>query len=294
MTSTTTTTTPPLIVLAPTFYGSTDDIRYALGLESCRKAAEHGVRLLIVDASPNHHDTVRESFTNAGTDAKGKAWVEVIPQTYQGKKGAALQEGVAVAQQRLQNEFPSQKDTSFVAMMEPEKFDLVQFFNPMAQHMAANKLDILFPRRPDALFQNTYPIEQYHAENFANIYLNTLGQAVGFPSVDWTFGPIVFRASLASHWLEYNEGDLWDVQFVPLIRAWRRRQQQTSKKTEPIVASYAVDYHHPDKMKQEEEGVAKWSEKRLFQLNLLFDKVAGELKKQQQQQQQEPASTDKV
>ena len=64
------------------------------------------------------------------------------------------------------------------------------------------------PRRADAAFHKSYPIEQYHQENFANLYLNTLGVAAGLPDhIDWTFGPVGFRASAATHWLQF-EGEV--------------------------------------------------------------------------------------
>ena len=39
-----------------------------------------------------------------------------------------------------------------------------------------------------------------------------------------------------------------------------------------------VGYAHPPLMRREEEGRPAWSEKRLLQLNFLFDKVGGALK----------------
>jgi hypothetical protein len=145
--------------------------------------------------------------------------------------------------------------------------------------MQATQSEIIVPRRENTLFRHTYPIEQYHSENFANLYLDSLGTAAGFPSVDWTMGPIIFRTSLASFWLAYTEGDLWDVQIVPMIRAWRHLRSQKRDDKSNEVSSYQVDFHHPAAMKQEEEGISNWSEKRLFQLNVLFEKVGGELKK---------------
>ena len=45
-------------------------------------------------------------------------------------------------------------------------------------------------------------MEQYHSEHFANLHLDALGRAVGLPALDWTFGPVAFRASMAHHWLQ--------------------------------------------------------------------------------------------
>ena len=44
------------------------------------------------------------------------------------------------------------------------------------------------------------------------------------------------------------------------------------------VEAFEVGYAHPPLMRQEEEGKPAWSEKRLLQLNFLFDKVGGALK----------------
>jgi hypothetical protein len=156
---------------------------------------------------------------------------------------------------------------------------MISFWKDITTHMESTSAEIIVPRRDDSLFRRTYPMEQYHSENFANLYLDSLGKAAGFPSIDWTMGPIIFRTSLASFWLDYMEGDLWDVQIVPMIRAWRHlRSQRGNDNNSNDVASYQVAFHHPASMKEEEEGLSSWSEKRLFQLNVLFEKVGGELK----------------
>ena len=96
-----------IIVVIPTFYASTQDddnnIRYNLALETCRAIANANsnndsdsgntdfvLQGLIVDASPD--ETVRQSMFDAG-----KGHIKVVKQTYQGKKGAALREGIALA-----------------------------------------------------------------------------------------------------------------------------------------------------------------------------------------------------
>ena len=49
---------------------------------------------------------------------------------------------------------------------------------------------------------------RYHQESFADLYLDALGGKVGFPSIDWTMGPLCLRASLAHHWTSFD-GELW-------------------------------------------------------------------------------------
>ena len=80
---------------------------------------------------------------------------------------------------------------------------------------------------------------------------------------------MAFRASSAHHWLQC-EGELWDAQIVPFVRAARWHGA--------AVTSLELDYAHPPAMKTEEEGVAKWGEKRLEQLNFLFTHVADALR----------------
>eukprot|EP00966_Prymnesium_polylepis_P207247 4800227-Prymnesium_polylepis.1 len=46
------------------------------------------------------------------------------------------------------------------------------------------------------------------------------GNAAGLPTLDWTFGPVAFRTSMAHHWLNFG-GELWDAQIVPFINASR-------------------------------------------------------------------------
>jgi len=47
-----------------------------------------------------------------------------------------------------------------------------------------------------------------------------------------------------------------------------------------LIFLHQVEYTHPVSMKEEEEGGAKWSEKRLEQLSFLFEHVGGALKAQ--------------
>lgn len=242
-----------LIVVAPTFYPSLDDPRLALGLACCRAAARHNVRLILVDGSP---EGVRARLRQQGG-------AQVFAQQSQGKKGAALREAIQHAVDAL-------RDTAggIVAFQEPEKVDMIHQWRALATHMMDTQADICVPRRSDESFKQTYPIEQYHSENFANLHLDALAAKVGFPSIDWTMGPIAFRKERAPTWLEYD-GDLWDAQIVPMVRAQRRKNAK--------VVSFAVDFHHPPSMKQQEEGMPEWSSKRLFQLNNLFEIVGKEL-----------------
>lgn len=252
-----------IIVVIPTFYANKDDIRYHLALDCCRAVAQCGslVKAIVVDASPS--EDVRQAMREHGTDGEGNQRVRVVPQTVEGKKGAALREGIALAATELES-----VEDGIIGFQEPEKVDMIQHWKTVAE-LLLKGADICAPRRSDASFKETYPIEQYHSENFANFYLDALANDVGFPSIDWTIGPMAFKASLAKHWAKY-QGDLWDMQLVPMVRAQRWHNAK--------VVTYEFDYCHPASMKEEELGVPKWSEKRLFQLNFLFEHVGNALK----------------
>ena len=75
-------------------------------------------------------------------------------------------------------------------------------------------------------------MEQYHSEHFANLHLDALGRPVGLPTLDWTFGPVAFRASMARHWLQC-EGELWDAQLVPIVHASRWRAANPNANPNP-------------------------------------------------------------
>lgn len=247
-----------LIVVAPTFYPDRDDPRFTLGLECCRAAARHKIRLIIVDASPD--ESIRDRLRQHGAP-----YVQVFAQTTKGKKGAALRQAIRHAYDELKD-----KENGIIAFQEPEKIDMIRQWPALAAYMVNDgKADICVPRRSDESFKRTYPIEQYHSEKFANLHLDAVAARVGFhPSIDWTMGPIAFRQKWAPVWLEYG-GDLWDAQIVPMVRAQRQKNAK--------VASFDVEFHHPPSMKKQEEGVPEWSHKRLFQLNNLFEIVGKEL-----------------
>ena len=93
-----------------------------------------------------------------------------------------------------------------------DQVEMVRHARGVAAHLRAEKADVCIPRRDDAMFRRTYPIEQYHSERFANAHLDALARPHGLPAgIDWTFGPVALRAALAPCWLRCD-GELWDAQ----------------------------------------------------------------------------------
>jgi len=256
--STDLTADPLLIVVAPTFYSNTKDLRYGLALECCKKAAEHGIQFVFVDASPSQ--SIRDGLQEAGG-----GFVNVVMQTAKGKKGAALREGISIAAERLQAQTDKTGRRAIIGFQEPEKIDMIRHWKSIAKYLVESGSEIVVPRRRDEEFQATYPIEQYHSEKFANLFLDTLGNQIGLPSIDWTAGPVTLDISMTDKWLECN-GDIWDAQLVPIIDCFLD--------CKATVSSFEVDYNHPESMKEEEGGNPKFNDKRLHQLNFLSDTVA--------------------
>jgi hypothetical protein len=246
-----------LIVVAPTYYNNPKDIRYRLGLESCQQAAEHKIEFVLVDASPSQ--TIRDGLEEAGC-----GFVRVIPQTSKGKKGAALREGIAKALILLKhNDDDDDNGTALIGFQELEKVDMIRHWKSIARNLLIKSSDIVVARRDNEMFRNSYPIEQFHSEQFANMFLDSLANKIGLPSIDWTAGPVAFKASIAPRWLSYK-GEVWDAQLVPIIEAFIEGAK---------ISSFDVSYRHPESMKEQEEGNPIFNEKRLHQLNFLSDTV---------------------
>lgn len=243
-------------VVSVTYYTDASDIRFSLAQQFCRLATEKLVHLIILDDSPPE---IQAKLWQEQSD-----YVEIVKQNkeeFQGK-GGALRQAIQYAKAKLEGQGLKQ---SAICFTEPEKVDLLNHIDEIVLPLLAGKADVVVPSRSKDLFQQTYPIEQYHSESFANLHFDSLAkQYEGFKEVciDWLFGPFALNASLAYRWIEYK-GKSWDAQMVPYVRgirhdAWR-------------VQSVPVNFMHPPEMKMQEEGNPVWTSKRLHQLNLLFD-----------------------
>ena len=251
-----------VVLVTVTHYPNTSDIRFPLALELCQLAATKLIQTVIVDDSPDH-PAVRNALEEAG-----KGHVKVYQQDkaiYQGK-GGALRQAIKKARELLDTN--NNNDKTAICFAEPEKVDIANHMHLIVRPILDGSTDIVVPTRSDQLFQQTYPIEQYHSENFANLHFNSLAQQFkGFQAkdakqIDWLFGPFAFRTSLADTWLAYT-GTSWDAQMIPYVRAVRNENRR--------ISSVTIDFRHPKQMKEQEEGDPKWTNKRLQQLNILFD-----------------------
>ena len=255
-----------VVLVTVTYYPNISDIRFPLALELCQLAATNKIQTVIVDDSPDH-SAVRDALEEAG-----KGHVKVYQQDkaiYEGK-GGALRQAIYNAREFLLESNSNNFENTAICFAEPEKVDIANHMNLIVQHILDGSTDIVVPSRSEELFRETYPIEQYHSENFANLHFNSLArQYKGFQTedakqIDWLFGPFAFRASLADTWLNYK-GTSWDAQMIPYVRANRR------------ISSVTINFRHPKQMKEQEEGDPQWTKKRLRQLNILFDLLGKEL-----------------
>ncbi len=249
------------VVVTVTYYPNTSDIRFPLALELCKLAAGKKIQTVIIDDSPDHH-AVRDALEQAGD-----GHVKVYQQNkaiYQGK-GGALRQAIYNARELIDT---NDLDKTAICFAEPEKVDIMNHMHLIVKPILYGGTDVVVPMRCDELFKETYPIEQYHSENFANLHFNSLAQQFqGFQTedaknIDWLFGPFAFRTSLADSWLNYT-GNSWDAQMIPYVRAVRHENRR--------ITSVTINFRHPKQMKKQEEGDTSWTEKRLHQLNILFD-----------------------
>lgn len=256
------------MLVTVTYYPNTSDIRFPLALELCQLAATNAIQTVIVDDSPDH-SAVRDALEEAG-----KGHVKVYQQDkaiYEGK-GGALRQAIYNAREFLLES--NNTNNTAICFAEPEKVDIANHVDLIVQPILDGSTDIVVPTRSEELFRETYPIEQYHSENFANLHFNSLArQYKGFQTkdakqIDWLFGPFAFRASLADTWLNY-QGTSWDAQMIPYVRAVRNESRR--------ISSVTINFRHPKQMKEQEEGDPKWTNKRLHQLNILFDLLGKEL-----------------
>jgi hypothetical protein len=184
----------------------------------------------------------------------------VSEQTAKGKKGAALREALLIA-----TKLPQCTPEALLCWQEPEKDDMVRCWPRVAAHSSEAGSDVVVPAREDSAWKASYPIEQWHSENYANHYMNTAARELGGweAPLDWHFGPLAFQVQHASLWLR-SEGELWDAQCLPLVEAIKAGLR---------VTTVEVDFRASLEMKAEEEGDLGFVEKRLMQINYLDPKI---------------------
>ena len=255
------------VLVTVTYYPNISDIRFPLAIELCKLAAANKVRTVIVDDSPDHA-AVRDAL-----EQMGNGYVKVFQQDktiYQGK-GGALRQAIYYARELLKeihNNDNNVLNKTAICFAEPEKVDIVNHIHLITKPILGGDADIVVPTRNEELFRQTYPIEQYHSEKFGNLHFDSLAkefkgfQTTNAQQLDWLFGPFAFHTSLTDTWLNYK-GTSWDAQMIPYVRAVRHENRR--------IMSVMINFKHAKQMKEQEERNPQWTNKRLKQLNILFD-----------------------
>ena len=243
------------VIFTCTFYTSEADVRLACCLKFLGQCRAHELDVVVVDASPS--EAIRAKMKEAHPAA------EVVKQTAQGRKGAALREALGLAAARAAG------DAAWLCWQEPEKDAMVPLWAACLGAASGRALDVVVPRRRADLFRDTYPVEQYHSESFANALLTAAAGDAGFDAdLDWHFGPFGLKKRHAHLWLA-NDGELWDAQVLPIVHALKNGL---------AVGGVEVPFIAPLAMKAQEEGIFVFVEKRLMQINFLDPKVVAAFK----------------
>eukprot|EP00928_Gymnodinium_smaydae_P080853 TRINITY_DN64472_c0_g1_i1.p1 TRINITY_DN64472_c0_g1~~TRINITY_DN64472_c0_g1_i1.p1 ORF type:complete len:268 (-),score=49.56 TRINITY_DN64472_c0_g1_i1:65-868(-) len=253
-------TDTPIVLCTGTFYTEADESRLELALALVRRSIAAGLPIVIADDSPS--PTVAARF-----EAEGATVVKEGGKLHGGGKGGGIRAAFARAVEVY-------GIGGALLYTEPEKVGIAQFAAQICAPLLDKTAAVVVPRRTRDAFERTYPLEQYHSESFATLYVESAArdQGLNLPSgIDWFFGPFATQRSLASHWLDFPATD-WTAQMVPSIKLAIAGSS---------VVSVEVPYEHPPTQKAEEEGKAKWLRKRLTQINAILpalEQIFAELK----------------
>eukprot|EP00957_Ditylum_brightwellii_P031681 2402752-Ditylum_brightwellii.AAC.1 len=195
-----------IVLFTTTYFDSPTDLRCRIAQSTLRNLNKFNIPTIVVDASPPSSG-VYEALQ--ATD-DGKGMIQVHKQVKNGGgKGVALREAMTHALQ-----LPGVTQNTWLCFQEPEKTHMAYHWNQIFRNLPIDLKNsgIVIPKRTEKLFQETYPIEQFHEEMFGNMYLDTVAQAalsssssssINLPPIDWLFGPFALRAKHAPLWLSY-------------------------------------------------------------------------------------------
>ena len=130
-----------------------------------------------MDASPD--TALVEIMRQAGGER-----VQICSQAVKGRqKGAALREAAMLA-----SGLPGVTDHTFLCWQEAEKVEMVGLWKGVFEHETVSRSplysDIVVPYRELTSFQKSYPIEQFHSEQYANMYMDCVAKTHGQSMID--------------------------------------------------------------------------------------------------------------
>lgn len=156
-------------------------------------------------------------------------------------------------------------DKPIIALTDLEKEDYINQISLTAYPLLQGVADLVVPQR---ISLETYPIVQSLFEERGN----ELWKKLTGTDLDIWFGPRTFLSYMSDYFLVYNGeyGDLWDSFFIPVFNAILDGKK---------VIGVEVDYTHPEKQTNVEQGDIDFDRKRLRQYNNLSRALASHWRK---------------
>lgn len=238
-----------VVIATPTFYrGGVDDPRFRFACVTIEAARGLGYPICVVDGSPDAR--VAAAFRER------KALV--FPDLHQGL-GPSKRQSVYHA-----TEIARASGAQFIAMIEPEKYDMVRHLDLWCAPLAKSA-DVSVATRSEASWRG-YPAFQAGTEVVAN---DAFARATGL-CLDIMFGPVAFRirtalAHFLNPWSYLGDGveDTYIQHFGAIVAHARCLE---------VAASPPLDFQYPAEQRKQEEGAfdAAMREKRLWQRDSLI------------------------
>jgi hypothetical protein len=236
------------VIVTTTFYKNQEELRYLLTCNFVKAVTAKRYKIIIVDCSPD--PAIAQSFRALGA--------EVWPQIDQGL-GASRRELF----QRAGNLMSAINEPFFVLWVEPEKIDFANHLEAILAPFMDETIDLVMPKREEALYQLGYPDFQYFSEHSANsIYQRLFGP----DNADPFFGPIAYKSTIKQYFEDLKIGDygLTDDGYLQLYG------QAIAKCYGAKTMVVEIPFHYPPDQKA--------SELRLDNLPIMFAKRMDQLK----------------
>lgn len=234
-----------VVIITTTKYESTEDLRYKLFLKTLEEVAALDCPIFVADQSD------KKVFQSFPKRPETQRIIHLDEATMGSSRRFILKKALAdhCKDQKL-----------MIVWMEPEKHSFVLFIPEIVAFMIESSADLVIPCRKS---MKSYPYLQQLNEPLGN----EIFRIITGVNLDIYFGPQVFRASMAKHYLNHT-GNLWDATHCPVIDILDKGCK---------VREYQVNYQHPQEQKTEETW--EMVERRLKQLNILSQAYQDEILK---------------
>lgn len=236
-----------MYLVLPTKYNTMSELRFELFLNTLRAALNHVFikKIVVVDSSN------KKILNFMRKHIKDDKIIFLEQEDQSQKKGGSIREGIRYV-------IDNYGENVIIAFQEPEKDNMLYHYWDLIKNNEVRDRWICNPRRLTTTW-NSYPKEQYHSENFMNMYLSKL---TGL-DIDWSFGPVVFTGNVCEYFLKDN-GKLWDAQIKPIYEAY---------KDDIEISEFKVAFMYPEAQKKQEEDNMDFIRKRKYQLEFMIEEM---------------------